>query len=299
MNARLSIGCIIALTAFFLTDALAQFGYYQRQGDFRIVGKFSTSETSNNFGGTMGYNVTPAFTIGLDVTHIALKDLDLSANRFAPLAIFYPIQQSQNIPLSAYGQIAYFSGSFSSDELKDLGLSLSSSGLNFSFGIFTEQIVSEIFSIIPGGSVEFITAKSKLKNDIGNSISGSSTTTIFNFNAMFVLGTSENAFLYTLPGVSISEGETSLGISFGIGFRNRKPGQNSYPQKIDQELFDLEIHDPTTRLPNFRSAISTATKYTDDEILRMFRKKYPKLENKSDEQLIELIEKKYRNKIRN
>lgn len=283
----------------FATNATAQFSYYRNQGDLLIVGGFSTNETNNNIGGFLGYNVTSPFSIGLDFTHISFKDLDLSANRITPIALFYPIQQSRRIPVTAYTQLAYFHGSFSSSELDNLGLSLSASGLNFGFGIFTEQIISEIFSIIPGGGVEFITGKTKLKDNLGNSISKSSTTTVFNLNTMFVLGASENVFVYTLPYLSIAEGEPSPGISFGLGFRNEKPSLKAESKNLDEDLSEFEIEEPETRLSNFRAAVSSANKYTDEEILKLFRKKYPNLQKKSDEQLIELIEKKYKKNKKN
>lgn len=294
-----SIYCILAFVLIFVTNAFAQLSYYRNQGDLVIIGGFSTNETSNNVGGLLGYNITPAFSIGFDFTHISFKDVELSANRILPIALFYPIQQNEKIPLTAYAQAAYFHGSFSSSELDNLGLSLSSNGFNFGFGVFTEQMVSEIFSIIPGGGVEFIIGKTKLKDDLGNSISENSTTTIFNINSMFVLGASNNVFVYALPNLSISEGETTPGISFGLGFRNRKPSLKAKSRDLDQDLSDFDIEDPVTKLPNFRAAVPTANKYTDDEILELFKKKYPNLKQKSDDQLIELIEKKYKTKNQN
>ncbi|MCI0696051.1 hypothetical protein L0337_29130 [candidate division KSB1 bacterium] len=116
---------------------------------------------------------------------------------------------------------------------------------------------------------------------------------------MFVLGASNNVFVYALPNLSISEGETTPGISFGLGFRNRKPSLKAKPRDVDQDLSDFDIEDPVARLPNFRSAVPNAKKYTDEEILELFRKKYPNLKQKSDDQLIELIEKKYKTKSQN
>jgi len=283
----------------FPINAFAQLSYYRNQGDLVIIGGFSTNETNNNIGGALSYNITPFFSVGFDFTHISFKDVELSANRILPTALFYPIQQSKKVPLTAYAQAAYFHGSFSSSELDNLGLSLSSDGFNFGFGLFTEQMVSEIFSIIPGGGVDFITGKTKLKDDLGNSLSENSTTTIFNLNTMFVLGASDNVFIYALPNLSIAEGKTTPGISFGLGFRNRKPSIQTKSRDLDQDLSDLEIEDPVTKLPNFRTAVPTAKKYTDEELLGLFRKKYPSLKQKSDDQLIELIEKKYKTKNQN
>ncbi len=52
-----------------------------------------------------------------------------------------------------------------------------------------------------------------------------------------------------------------------------------------------------TSLPNFRAARPQFDKYSAEQILAMFRKKYPSLKNKSDDQLIRMIEAKYRKKI--
>lgn len=294
MRKHLTLRCVGALLLIFTTNALAQLSYYRNQGDLVIVGDFSTNEAANNIGGFLGYNVTPAFSLGFDFTHISIKNVDLSANRILPAVLFYPIQQSQQIPVTVYAQAAYFYGSFSSAELDNLGLSLSSYGFNFGFGISSEQMISNIFSIIPGGGVEFIIAESKVEDAFGNSLTDNSTTTAFNLNTMFLLGASDNVFIYTLPYLAISEGETSPGISFGLGFRNRKPRLQVETKDSDRDLFDLELEDPTTSLPNFRAAVPTAKKYTDEEIIRLFRKKYPNLKQKSDAQLIQLIEKKYK-----
>lgn len=48
-----------------------------------------------------------------------------------------------------------------------------------------------------------------------------------------------------------------------------------------------------TQLPNFRAAMPQANKYNDDEILAFYRKKFPNLIKRSDEELINLIETKY------
>lgn len=294
MRKHLTLRCVGALLLIFTTNALAQFSYYRNQGDLVIVGGFSTNKSTNNIGGFFGYNITPALSLGFDFTHISIKNVDLSANRILPAVLFYPIQQSQKIPVTVYAQAAYFYGSFSSAELDNLGFSLSSYGFNFGFGISSEQIISNTFSIIPGAGVEYIVSESKIEDSFGNSITESSTNTAFNINAMFVLGASDNVFVYTLPFLSIAEGETSPGISFGLGFRNRRPRLHTKTKDSDRDLFDLELEDPTTRLPNFRAAVPTAKKYTDEEIIRLFRKKYPNLKQKSDVQLIQLIEKKYK-----
>lgn len=294
MRKHSTFQCVGALLLIFTTSALAQLSYYRNQGDLAIVGGFSTNEATNNIGGFLSYNATPALSLGFDFTHISFKDADLSANRISPVALFYPIQQSRQIPITVYAQAAYFYGSFSSVALDNLGVTLSAYGFNFGFGISSEQMISDYFSIIPGAGGEFISAKTKAEDTFGNSITDNSTTTAFNLNTMFLLGASDNVFIYILPHLSFSEGETSPGISFGLGFRNRKPRVQAENRDLDRDLYNLELEDPTTRLPNFRAAVPSATKYSDDEILCLFRKKYPNLMQKSDDQLIQLIEKKYK-----
>lgn len=48
-----------------------------------------------------------------------------------------------------------------------------------------------------------------------------------------------------------------------------------------------------TRLPNFRAAMPQAAKYSDSEIIQMFMEKFPRLRQKTQAELIELIEAKY------
>ncbi|NIR49545.1 MAG: hypothetical protein GWN41_09865 [Phycisphaerae bacterium] len=54
--------------------------------------------------------------------------------------------------------------------------------------------------------------------------------------------------------------------------------------------------DKQTRLYFFREMVSEASKYSDEHILKMYRKKYPNLRQKSDDKIIELIEKHYKRK---
>lgn len=73
-------------------------------------------------------------------------------------------------------------------------------------------------------------------------------------------------------------------------------------QFVDQEIDEIiikELSQPNneTKLPNFRAAVPESNKYSDEEILTAYRKKYPPLKKKDDIELIRLIEAKYsRNK---
>lgn len=61
-----------------------------------------------------------------------------------------------------------------------------------------------------------------------------------------------------------------------------------------EEKIDEQKEAPSTRLFYFRKVVNSATKFTDDQILKFYRKKYPALKSKSDNELISLIEKKYK-----
>jgi len=59
----------------------------------------------------------------------------------------------------------------------------------------------------------------------------------------------------------------------------------------------IEEDEEETRLPYFRLVVPTANKYSDQQILDLYRKKYSNLKNKSEEALIELIERKHKKKF--
>lgn len=48
-----------------------------------------------------------------------------------------------------------------------------------------------------------------------------------------------------------------------------------------------------TRLPNFRGAVAEAKNFSDDQILAKFKQKYPRLRSLSDDETVELIERRY------
>jgi hypothetical protein len=51
---------------------------------------------------------------------------------------------------------------------------------------------------------------------------------------------------------------------------------------------------PETRLPYLRRAAPQLDKYTDEQIIRVYKKRHPGFENSSDEEVVEFLETKYR-----
>ena len=279
------------------TISPAQINFYESQGRITAISAFSTNENSNNLGASFSYQGSPQFSFGASFRHLAFKDVNLGAYSFAPFISFYLIRQNNQFPLTSVVQAAYFAGSFNSSDLDQLGLKITSSGFNFNLSIFSEQLLSPFFSIIPGVIAEYIISNTKLRDNYGNYTKENSTITIFNFIAAFVFKANPNFFMFASPSISISEGETEPSISIGIGFKIKdKPKPKKAFRPDDLEPYLENLNSETTKLPNFRAAVPKAKKYSDKEILSMFRKKFPRLRNISDEKLIRLIERKYGSK---
>jgi len=64
-------------------------------------------------------------------------------------------------------------------------------------------------------------------------------------------------------------------------------------EENQDNLFDASLFETESRLPHFRAAVPQADKYADDQIVRMFKDKFPKLRSKSDDEIIRMIERKY------
>jgi len=109
-----------------------------------------------------------------------------------------------------------------------------------------------------------------------------------------------------------SEGSKIAGAIFGTGTTGRGHAQfESTPSKaqdsVQQETISPDVSNvsieekideqkevPSVRLFYFRKVVNSAAKFTDRQILKFYRKKYPSLKSKPDNELISLIEKKYK-----
>ena len=63
-------------------------------------------------------------------------------------------------------------------------------------------------------------------------------------------------------------------------------------EENQDNLFDASLFETESRLPHFRAAVPRAEKYTDDQIVEMFKSKFPKLRSKSDGEIIRMIERR-------
>lgn len=68
--------------------------------------------------------------------------------------------------------------------------------------------------------------------------------------------------------------------------------QNTKTQQVE-----IKENEYKTKLPAFRTVVTNTEKFSDQQILESFRKKYSNLKNKSDTQLIQLIEITYSKKL--
>lgn len=88
------------------------------------------------------------------------------------------------------------------------------------------------------------------------------------------------------------------GNSSSLVFEQDEPHQSTSRELKRNVISDEEIllQEPETQFPNFRRAVKSAEKYSDAEIIELFRKKFPKMQSRSDAELIQLIENKYRDR---
>lgn len=181
-------------------------------------------------------------------------------------------------------------------------MTIKTSGAVFSFGIYSEQLINPFFSILPGAQANYSITKAKAEDELGNFAEAKESSMSYRFDVAFLFKASKTFFMFAAPAISLFEGETTESINIGFGLTSEPKSHIAKNEKIVSGLSqdDLQLDfDKITKLPNFRAAVPQASKYTDQEIVKMFRKKFPKFNNKTDDELIALIEKNYARKASN
>jgi hypothetical protein len=175
---------------------------------------------------------------------------------------------------------------YPSDQLPALGLkSLSEAGYGLNACLFSHIPLSPKMEFLPALGIQYFASSAERKYSFGRTSKINSRAAGIAILAGFRFKLTPASFLVATPAISIFQGETVFAINLATGFH--KAGQLS---EADRTTNTREV----TRLPNCRAKFPRFKKYTDEEILAAYRKKFPHLAQIDDERLIQLIEAKHR-----
>jgi hypothetical protein len=299
------ITAVLILTAAIHFDALAQVALINPQT--ACLPHESTYYFSANFeraedtavGGTLGFVKGRTVDVGLAIGKLStntavVQGLDLSVIHISPHLTFFPISQRDAMPVTIGLTAGYSAIKFASPLLTQANVSINASDVDFQLNVFSRFPVSPVTSFILGGSVVYLSRTFRASSPVGG-IQLTVSDVGFNIHGDFKFSNAGNSFFYCGPKFTVFDNTTSIALTAGVGFGStRNEMRSAYRNDAD---FDAALEDPEpTRLPNFRKARGESQKYTDEQILAMFRRKFPSAKDKSDEELVELIERKYREK---
>jgi hypothetical protein len=227
-----NIAVTLATALLFACSVYAQGEYLEKgQSGFGISGGFASNEDASSFGATAGYSVKGMFDFGLSFARVSFEDeladaegnpSELSATAISPHVTFHAIKQEPDkFPLSIALGVSYEHDSYSSDALDDFDLTLSANSWLFGGSVYSNIKMTPNFQLQPRGGVTYISTKSKLEDDAGNSISDTESTTLFGFGLSLIFKTSENNRFIVSPGVGISDDNTTFSVGAGFVFLTR------------------------------------------------------------------------------
>jgi len=217
-------------TILFLTCSIHAQGKFLAKGQngFGLSVSFASNEDASSIGASAGYSIKGMFDFGLGFARASfdqeLEDADenpaeLSATAISPYVTFHAIKQEPDkFPLSIALGAAYEHDSYSSDALDDFDLTMSANSWLFGGSVYSNIDITPHFQLQPRGGVTYISTKSKLEDDAGNSISDTETTTVFGLGLSLVFKTSERNKFAVSPGLSVTDDNTTFSIGAGFVF---------------------------------------------------------------------------------
>lgn len=137
--------------------AVAQFGPYTKTGVGFGAGA-SAGDNASTAGLNAGYVFGAPVEIGGELSRRAFEDTDLTATRFGPYAVVYPVQEDQGYPLSILIRGSYERVHFSGgrvDDFQQEGGSDTGNRLRLDVGAFPTLDVSESLRLLPYVGVRY------------------------------------------------------------------------------------------------------------------------------------------------
>ncbi len=285
---------ILAFSSFLLLcqNTQAQSTLVERgENAFYLGGGFSGGDNVNSTGGDhvnaigagLGYAKGGLLGGGIELSRLIFGDSDLKGTEITPAVFFTPIRQSPSIPIAIslsanYSVLDYSSGRFAAS-----GLNLSGSSFGAGANIFSNISIGPTADFVPSFGFGYISGSSKLEDKFGIAIKTNVNGIGYDLTAGFRFNTSASSFFFILPNVFIFKDKATFALTVGMGL-----GKTRTTGAVDLAR-SMELEDRTA-LPNFRRANPQFNKYSDNQILALYRKKYPRLQGKSDIEVIKLIE---------
>jgi hypothetical protein len=258
---------------------------YSEASAFYLEGGFAGSNRVNSFGGQLGYIMNGVVSFGLGVNRMEFKNPAINGLRLAPSLSFRPIRLNARIPIAVAVSAGYMMNRYPSDQLPALGLnSLSEAGYGLNTCLFSHIPLSPKMEFLPALGIQYFASSAKREYSIGRTSNLNSRAAGVAILAGFRFKLAPASFLVATPAISIFQGETVFAVNLAAGFH--KAGHTSEANRANNTRF-------VTRLPNCRAKLPGFRKYTDEEILAAYRKKFPHLILIDDERLIQLIEAKH------
>ena len=258
-----------------------------------VGGNLQGATGASSYGVLAGFGARGLLHFSLGLNRLDSSLMGLDGTVVSPTLTITPLRLP-NAPLGLVASAAYSWQSFSSALLDSLGIKLRSGILSFGGGVFAELPLSPKARLVPVVTLNYISTTSKIIDQFNSS--ASFTASVFGFGAAAGLriNTSPKSYIFIQPGLLHASGSTTYMINAGFGFsRSGKIAQEDEWLAKDRFIDESTAVTLQTRLPNFRRVRPEYDKYSDDKILKALRKKYPQLQAKRDDELVQMIEGKY------
>ena len=194
-------------------------GVYVEEG-IDVGAGLSSYDGGTSIGIGAGYVYNGTFEGGLTIGRSRTKEADFNSVSFAPFIGFYPIRQSEDLPVSARLGARYAFHSYSGDavdDLEDFGIEVSGSSYSLGGSVFHTLEATPKLDVVPLIRLSYTGTRFRAERD-GESETNSDSYVSFGLGAGFAFTVSPTGLFKIYPSISRSEGENSLGIEVGYVF---------------------------------------------------------------------------------
>lgn len=213
----------LLFTFTFASLAFSQGAYLERgQSGFGVGAAFSSNKDVSGFGGAVGYSASGIFDFGLFVGRLLFEQElagdELSATSISPFVVVHPVKQDSTTPISVSLSASYDASSYSSDALTKLNLSFNASGWSAGVSVYGNIILSPTTKLQPAAGVSYVSSKSELRDNSGNTLTEDSNATIFGIALSFFFKTGPSTIFRITPTLSFHKDVTTFAVGAGFVF---------------------------------------------------------------------------------
>ena len=214
---RSSTAAVLLLLA--LVAPVRAQGVYVEEG-IDIGAGLSSFDGGTSIGIGAGYVYEGTFEGGLVLVRSSTEDTDINSVGFAPFIGFYPVRQSEDLPVSARLGVRYAFYSYSGDvvdDLEDLGVEISGSSYSLGGSVFHALEATPKLDVVPLLRVSYTGTNFRTERE-GESENESNSYVSFSLGVGFAFTVSPTDLFRIYPSIVRSEGENSFGIEVGYVF---------------------------------------------------------------------------------